>query len=167
MELDEMLSGLDIINWFHDQGFEEPEIVTYRELPNLNKDRCLFVLYESQPRIGHWTIVFYNEPDSIWEFFDPYGYCIDDQLDFSFYKDMDHQLTKKLIGTGDPQYEINDLQFQKKRSGINTCGKQCCIRYWASQMGLTKEDYDTIFYNEIVLDNRDRVINNLFNSLCS
>lgn len=151
-----MLSSYDILDWFRIQGFDPPEIKTYRQIKKLPK--CLFVLYESRPRVGHWCLVF--DDDGRYEFFDPYGIMIDDQLAYSFYENMEQKLTKLLINTEDPTFEINDLQFQKKEKGINTCGKWCCIRYWMYKNGFTKKEFDDIFYYE--MKNRDEVVSDLY-----
>ncbi len=169
--VDDMLSGFDIMEWFDEVGLNPPNIQIYPDFTNVfdelneKNGHCCIVLYETSPSVGHWTIVFLDPIDNQLEFFDPYGIEIDDQLDFTFYEDMTPKLTQSFLDTGKDTFEINDLQFQKRRPSINTCGKWCCVRYWCSQVGISKEDFDIIFNQEIPLDRRDVTVNNMFNDL--
>lgn len=170
-EISDMLSGLDIIEWFSNLDYQIPLIITYPELTSMsniltkNNGYCCFLLYEKEPRIGHWTLVFIDPVDKMIEFFDPYGVEIDDQLNHTFYKDKQRILTKKFLDMRDDIFEINDIQFQKFANNVNTCGKWCCIRYWASQVGISKKDFDKSFSFDLVNDDKDIIMNDLFNDL--
>lgn len=169
--LSEMISGTDIYNFFEKNGYNSPTITTYKNL-NLssrldNLINCMFLLYENMPNVGHWVLVFYDEVDNIIEFFDPYGMLIDDQLKYSYYAMKEPMLTKKFLNMNYPIFEINDEQFQSYKSGINTCGKWCCIRYWAMKENISKKEFDDYFLS-FPLDKRDQEMNEFYNTLsCS
>ena len=74
----------------------ESKIVRYPDLHKYNKIEevlkpynCFFLLYETKPKYGHWVCVILH-PNNILEFFDPYGYFIDDELNF-----IDNNFRKK------------------------------------------------------------------------
>lgn len=166
------LRGSDIYNFFNKNHFKKPNILPYStitEKPILTFDNgfCAFVLYESEVGRGHWTLLFYDEQNDEYVFFDPYGYFIDDQLNWSKYS---YSTTDKkklidfLMNTDDDEFEINDVQFQKKESNIQTCGKWCCVRYWAYKNGITTKEYENYFKN-IPMNQRDKECNDIFNAL--
>ncbi len=160
-----MISSRDIINWFHGVGLSTPFIYSYPEasLDDPHKyGRCAFILYEAVPNVGHWTILFRNDVDNMIEFFDPMGYFIDDELDFSYYKDKTPMLLDQLINSSDEHFEINDLKFQQP--GTSTCGKWCCLRYLYNCLGMSKEEFD-LFYLNVDDDDRDKMISDLYEQI--
>jgi len=161
-----MLSSTDIFDWFTKMKLPTPEIIRYPDLqflPTVVEDtsNCKFILYESEPRRGHWTIVFYNQVDDCVEFFDSYGIFVDDELEFSYHKDP--VLSGELLTSGNKVFEINDLKFQDDVS--STCGIHCCLRYLFNVLGYSKKEYDEIFFYNIDDNARDTVVEALFNVL--
>lgn len=160
-----MLSSSDIRNFFKKHWLKNPDIITYQEINenmlNESNDYCCFILYETSPRIGHWTVLFYNEPDNIVEFFDPYGIIIDDQLQWTYYTYPKKYLIDLFIDSNQP-FEVNNIQFQKFDKNIETCGKWCCLRILFCKDGFTKKDFDDYFNN---LENPDQIVNELYSYL--
>ncbi len=153
-----MLSGRDIVRWFENVGLTEPIISTYTEMDFseniIYEDRAHFILYEVEPNIGHWTVLFYDRVADMPEFFDSYGYYIDEELQFTFHKIP--KLLDVIVQDGIPTMEINDICFQKEDPEVQTCGVWCCLRYLSSVRGMSKELFDKTFYN-IDEDIRDGV----------
>lgn len=161
------LNVKDIESFFKFNRFKKPNIVTYSKLDYdnlLNKSNgyCSIILYETGAYYGHWTLLFYDPVDKIIEFFDPYGVFIDDQLKYSIYPKHRKDLSYFLIDQkNENEFEINDQEFQMKGSGISTCGKHCCVRFWASQNGISKKEYDD-YFDSYPLDERDELVNEMF-----
>lgn len=168
-----MISTSDILNWFNLNNFKQPNILKYSDindenlnnLINENNGYCCFVLYENSPRVGHWTLLFYDDIDNDISFFDPYGIFIDDQLKFSYYDNKDRILTDLILKEDNSDtFEINDFKFQKFGDGINTCGKWCCVRYYVSKKGVSQKQFEN-YFKKIKPIERDIIINKIYNSL--
>jgi hypothetical protein len=146
--MEEMLSGKQIKDIV--KTFGNPDILIYSRIPDQLFDNTgYFILYESQPMMGHWTLVYYNEEEDVWTFFDPYGIILDDELDFTYYDEAfkdDKPLSNLLFRYGDV-FEINDIPFQKLAEGINTCGKWCVMKYLCYKLGFSDNWFNKKFRN--------------------
>ncbi len=160
-----MLSGQAIESWFERLNIGTPNIIRYPEIKettdidDLELSPCNFILYEIEPRVGHWTILFYNDIDNIVEFFDSYSMMVDDQLEYTYHKHP--LLTELMIDSAEQMFEINEFPFQNKTSA--NCGKICCIRYLFNVLGYSKEQFNKFFYEDIEdIDARDELIAMLY-----
>jgi len=163
-----MQSSSDLIEWFSKVGLKEPNIIRYPEIKqsdieidNIDLTECNFILYEAVPRVGHWTVLFFNDVDNIIEFFDPLGYMVDDQLDFSYHKDP--ELLTKMVDSKEKDFEINHVKYQQ--AGTETCGIWCSMRYLFNCIGYSSEDFKNAFYDKIDDSSRDELIRAMFDAL--
>ena len=76
-------SGQDIM----DICDNETKVITYKDLLKFdNIDEALepygniVILYEKKPNFGHWVCLIKHEDQNKIEFYDPYGFGIDDQF---------------------------------------------------------------------------------------
>lgn len=89
------------------------------------------ILYLTKPNYGHWVLLM--KKGNLIEFFDSYGFFIDDQLKFinPEFKKKSHQdfpyLSKLLLDSG---YKIiyNPVRLQKTNNDISSCGRHVCLR---------------------------------------
>lgn len=94
-----------------------------------DKNTCI-ILYMSKPNFGHWCTI--NKYDDHYDFLDPYGTIIDDQLDFinpKFRKESDQDkayLCKLLSKTKKPVH-YNDYQLQELDGETATCGRYAAL----------------------------------------
>lgn len=122
------------------------DIHKYRTIDELiNPYGCCFLLYESEPKWGHWCLVFMRD-DGILEFFDPYGTIIDDQLDdidknFREKTNQNYPYLTKLLYECPYQIEYNDYQFQRRSRNIKTCGRWCICRWICKSLTLEEFKY--------------------------
>ena len=158
-----MQSSSNLISWFEKVGLQLPEIIRIPDLKyipsvTIEPNICKFLLYEAYERVGHWVILYYSEPDDCWVFFDPYGYMMDDQLKFSYHKDM--ELTEQIVESGEKEIEINEFRYQA--DGTSTCGKICAVRYLFSYLGLNCQEFKEQFYDNMDLESRDIVLSEIY-----
>lgn len=130
---------------------DKTKVILYPYLSKINHidevldpyDSCV-ILYLTRKGYGHWTCLIRNG-DKV-EFFDPYGYMIDSQLDWdipkevrTIYKEDYPYLTELLLDSG---YDIhfNQYKLQKKCTDIRTCGRHCVVRIWYKDLDL--DDYN-------------------------
>jgi hypothetical protein len=97
----------------------------------LGKHQAAFLLYESQPDYGHWTVLFRN--DDYVEFFDPYGVFPDNELEWipKHFREISGQMYPQLTALlyySPYDLEYNEHKFQKHGEGINTCGRWSALR---------------------------------------
>lgn len=108
---------------------------------------CVF-LYETADNYGHWCTIFEVNSNLV-EFFDPYGYFIDKQLNYidTNYKNkkgLGHTFIGKLLYESKyKEIEWNNYPLQKYEDNINTCGRHVIVRLL--NRGLTLDEY----YNKI------------------
>jgi hypothetical protein len=110
-----------------------PNLHTYATLDEvLGPYGACVILYESQPRYGHWCCVFkINETDL--EFFNPYGGWVDDALKHipCHFRKVSNQcypyLTYLLLKSS---YRLfyNEFPLQQYKKNIRTCGRHCVVR---------------------------------------
>ena len=125
------------------------KILRYRDLDrNQSLDDLLApfgrvaILIESKPNVGHWTLLHKLKGKNV-EFFDSYGLCVDDELDYvnpEFRKASNQfkkHLTKLMI---QPKYKIhyNDYPLQALKEGASTCGRWCVCRAINNDMSIDK-----------------------------
>lgn len=108
----------------------------------------VFILYESKPGYGHWTVLHRLGPRDV-ELFDSYGLPIDDELKFIPQKYRKHSAQARahlsqLLGHSPYRVHYNNHHLQAVKKGINTCGRWCVARCVNNDM-----DIDT-FYEKIM-----------------
>ena len=96
-----------------------------------NKD-AVVILYQAKENYGHF-ISLLKHSDHILEFFDPYGFDIDEELKFSEFNIREHegQLVphlKHLIDNSGYQLIVNKQKLQQFKKDVNTCGRWCAVR---------------------------------------
>ncbi len=123
-------------------------------------DSCV-ILILSKENYGHWVCITRN--GNILEFFDSYGYFIDDPIYFKstskYFRKVNNQdyphLTYLLLQK-ENEYIItyNELRFQKMQPNISTCGRHvvCRIRY--KNIGL----YDYYSFLKSIDNDLDKVV---------
>jgi hypothetical protein len=97
------------------------------------------ILYQTKPNYGHWCCLFkhrYNpdisEVDTV-EFNDPYGYKIDEQLEFinaDFRKksNQDYPYLARLMLESPYKLTYNNKKLQKRADDVSSCGRHCSLR---------------------------------------
>lgn len=129
-------------------------IILYRDIHKyksinemLSPFNACFILFESQPRYGHWCALIKVNPYLL-EFFDPYGTYPDDTLGFippKFAKEsfQDHPYLSYIMMKSPYNLSFNEYQFQKKEPNIRTCGRWSAMRILFKDLPL--EDFKRIF----------------------
>jgi hypothetical protein len=153
-----MLSGSDIISWFEKLKLPAPDIIRYPDLERINPEEllsnnCKFLLYEQFERVGHWCVFYYSPPDECFIFFDPYSAKPDDELKYTYHKDM--TLTKILIDHEEDTSEIDYNEYRYQADNTSTCGRIASIRYLMSYCGYTIQQFKEMFYDNKSLEERD------------
>jgi hypothetical protein len=115
-----------------------PDLVSVQDFNELFDDegRCL-ILYDIQSSTsGHWTCAMIHPDEERIEFFDPYGIKYDSEKNWisekklrSFHEKVDYvtNIFRNAMKSGYTVY-YNPYKFQEDKPGINTCGRQCCVR---------------------------------------
>ncbi|HDZ16733.1 hypothetical protein LCGC14_0704710 [marine sediment metagenome] len=127
-------------------------IITYDEIPNINNPnfKDAIFLYRQEENWGHWNCII-KTPGRI-EIFDPYGYEVDSQLEWTckiIRKKLGQlfpRLTKMLLDfNGEVHYNHHQFQGKGKQNGvwIATCGRHCLIRLACSN--LDTDEYKQMF----------------------
>jgi len=127
-------SGEDIMNVCRG----ETKVLTYKDLNKYKHiDEILdpydnfVLLYETTPDYGHWTCVIRHPDKNKIEFFDPYGYGIDEQFKFVKKKGIngknENKLAELLLNSNYDIVESN-AKIQKKGKNINSCGRHVGVR---------------------------------------
>lgn len=129
------LSGSDLLKLVNYKAsiISYPEIKNYENLDELlGENQAIILLYETEPRVGHWITIFKTPKNTI-EFFDPYGYFPDDELEFipKNFRNISNQnkryLTKLLYDSKYP-IEYNNYELQQDKDDIATCGRHVAMR---------------------------------------
>lgn len=121
-------------------------IVRYQDIKKYNSIKqllgpheCCFILYEWQPRSGHWCLL--TKHKNLVEFFDPYSGMPDSELD-QVPEDKrvelgeDHPYLCDLLRTCSYEISYNEFQFQKLDKNVKSCGRWCCLRCLLKDMDL-------------------------------
>ena len=164
------LSGDDIIKCTKNRS----NVITYPDLNNMhsieeafNGKNSLVILYLQQPNYGHWVCL--NKlPNNIIEFFDPYGFFPDSQLKYTkayMRKQLEQELPKlsELLKKTKYKLSYNEHQFQKKKEGIYTCGRHCCVRINNSHKQL--HEYKQSFDKLSKYGNPDKIVSILTSNI--
>lgn len=145
---------------------QKTKIVRYRDLHKykniealLYPHNCFVLLYETKPQYGHWVCVILHDNNVI-EFFDPYGYFIDDQLSFidkKFRKKTNQNFPyiSKLFLESPYFIEWNNKQLQKLYKNNSSCGRHVSLRINMRDMPL--KEYQKILKTEGGLTPDDKV----------
>ena len=146
-QLNKSLSGEDI------HKLIDCNVLTYKDLQNhktiesiLGKHRKAVLLYHTSEFYGHWCCL-YEYNNTIF-FFDSYGSKLDSQLkhldkDLREELKSDHSYLTKLLYESKKEVEYNQYQFQRKASGIATCGRHVANRLKHPDISI--EEYHKIF----------------------
>ena len=111
-------------------------IIAYHNLKNynsideiFNKYNTLFLLYETKENYGHWCVLNRINNNTI-EFFDPYGYKLDQELKYSNYNLNDKGAPHLTDLFNNSNYKVysNIYKFQKEKKDVNTCARHCIVR---------------------------------------
>lgn len=127
-----------------------PELIKYKTLDHLLYPYgAVFLLYESQPKWGHWVLIFKRDDMNV-EFFDSYGTIIDDELQEinpSFRKQSNQEYPYLTYLLYNSPYNIHYNQYQFQHDGdIKTCGRWCVIRLYYKD--LTLKQFRDLFQNK-------------------
>lgn len=106
----------------------------------------VIILYETNPNYGHWCCLIRHE-DGVIEFFDPYGYKIDEQLKFiekNFQRETDQYepVLKKLLYNSPYPISYNNKKLQKDYKDNNSCGRHIITRIILKELGI--KDYQKL-----------------------
>ena len=105
-------------------------LCNYKDIEDMfGKYKGVLLLYESTLNRGHWTCLKKMKNKTIC-FFDSYGYIPDDELHFTNIKFrrencMDLPYLTALMYKSKYAIDYNDVQLQKFKDNINTCGRYC------------------------------------------
>lgn len=133
-EISKSLSGEEILNYldYKCNLIQYKDIVNYNTIEELlGKYKKCVILYHTRKNYGHWTCI-YEVKNRIY-FFDSYGFIPDDELKFLPYDlkeelNSDYRYLTKLLYESNKPVEYNEYQLQKRKSGINTCGRWVLLR---------------------------------------
>jgi hypothetical protein len=100
----------------------------------------VFILYESKPGYGHWTLLHKLNKGNV-EMFDSYGMKIDGELDYipREYREESTQAKaylSRLLANSKYTIHYNDHPLQDTKKGISTCGRWCVLRAINKQMSI-------------------------------
>jgi len=119
--------------------FPRAKIIQYSGLKKYNNIESLlpkhpdfvFILYEDSPKDGHWTALTRDTANNI-NYFDSYGGVPDKPLSWTALQE------RQRLGEGTPLLSAlldktplpvfyNNVDYQSKGVGVNTCGRHCCF----------------------------------------
>ena len=125
------------------------KIFLYSDLENVNTiDEilqpygCCVILYQLEANIGHWVCLIKRGDRKI-EFFDPYGFAIDEELKYSKYNLRKHNgkivphLTA-LLEKSNYSIKSNTVKLQQFKEHVNTCGRYCALRIRFKDVSINK-----------------------------
>jgi hypothetical protein len=133
-----------------------PEIKKYKTLDELlGKDRACIILYLQTSEYGHWCCIFEREDKpGLINFYDPYGYFPDDELEFN------KPATNKKLGQTMPYlsmlmindkdkyaFTYNNYKLQSAGKNNNICGRAVGLRINFKDID-DKEFYDLLSKNK-------------------
>lgn len=126
-----------------------PDLAKYRNIDELLEPYGhVFLLYEFEKNVGHWTLVFRCGDGSI-EHFDSYSYMPDAEMEFipkdfrRINKMLRPRLAEMLRDAADGGAKIcyNQFELQKEGKNIMTCGRHCLVRWWLKDLAI-EQYYD-------------------------
>ena len=121
---------------------KKAKVVLYEDLhkyDNINQVfgnyDAIFLMYQQSPTWGHWTCLLKRNKEKQYEFFDPLGVSIDEQLlwtepEMRKQLNEDYPYLTKLLSETPDTWEIieNKTKFQKDAKDVNSCGRWCAAR---------------------------------------
>jgi len=161
--MDKLVSELSRLPYSEDDIMNALEgkskIVSYNEISKFrNLDDLLqpydsvVLLYTTKENFGHWITIFKVGKRAV-EFFDPYGYYPDDELElipdewkYSGHSGEEFPYLSRLLDESGYQVIYNGWQLQGFKKDINTCGRWCVLRNILKQMRL--DDFVKLFLNQ-------------------
>lgn len=132
-------------------------VVRYRDLQDFNsiddvlgEHGAAAILFETRPNYGHWCLLFKVDNDTL-EFFDPYGYALDEQAQyvpkkFLHESGMDVAELSMLIAASPYDLVVNKDPLQKLKDNINSCGRWVGLRLAFRDVPL--EVFQKLFYKQ-------------------
>ncbi len=135
-ELPKLIENNQSIEWlFKNHNRKDKE--DYKYLP------CV-LLYPITRDMGHWTCLIRRNNQLI-EHFDSYGFSTDQQLDLRYDK-MPPYLSNMIANSSYDDIEFSNVQLQKLKKGVNTCGRWILMRIicW-NHYGVTLEHFNEMF----------------------
>lgn len=158
------LSGSEILKLLNGRT----KVIKYSDLKNINNiNELLFgynsvvILILSKKNYGHWVCL--TRRGDILEFFDSYGYFIDDPIYFKntpkYFRKINDQdfphLTALLLSCyEDYKITYNELRFQKMNPNISTCGRHVVCRIYYKNLDL----YDYYNFLKNIHKDLDKVV---------
>lgn len=105
--------------------YKTSQPITQLFKPEFNN--CVVLLYQLQGTlgVGHWVSLIFDEDTGILNFFNPYGFGIDQEINLMTHSDL--YLTK-LLKQSKMRVNINTFRFQVLKDDISTCGMHAAIR---------------------------------------
>jgi hypothetical protein len=163
--MDYSLSGKDLLEGSNNKAkiITYPDLYKYKDIDELlDPHGAIFLLYEFEPRYGHWTLLF-RQGDTI-EHFDSYNYSPDSQFNFipDYFRKVNKMIYPKLtemMYKSNYDIHFNNYKMQAEGQNISTCGRHCLVRlmlkdlnideYYKLMKKISKEL--NISYDDIVL----------------
>lgn len=137
-----------------------PEIHKYDTIDQiLEPHNCCVILYESKPKYGHWVCIL-KHPNNVLEFFDPYGFSVDEQFKFinEDYRKQSHQsypLLCRMFLNSPYRIQINKMKIQKYEKDVSSCGRHCAFRIISRDVPLN--EYQKMMKKENNYDADDKI----------
>lgn len=166
---DKALSNFDILNIIDKKAniVLYPDLYKYKTLDQvLEPYEAAFILFESKPRYGHWTLIFKLNENTV-EFFNPYGGINtgfpDESLkyipkDFALMSNQNIPYLSLLMLKSPYQLSYNEFRMQKHNPNIKTCGRHCCVRFICKYLDSYQyKNLITLLCNEIKLNSDELV----------
>jgi hypothetical protein len=121
-----------------------PELHRYSSLNQiLDPYGACFLLYEAEPRSGHWCCLVrtHDELGPLIEFMDPYGKFPDSQRhyipeNFRKISNQDCPHLTYLMLESPEEMSYNQYPFQKHGDQIRSCGRWCALRIMFKDLSL-------------------------------
>ncbi len=119
-----------------------PELYDYRNIDDvLYPHDCCVLLYETKKSYGHWTCLIKHDMDNTIEFFDSYGFFIDEQLEFipeEFRKKNNEvfPILSKMLVDSDYKIIYNPIRVQKYKDDVSSCGRHVAFRLILKHLSL-------------------------------
>ena len=121
------------------------DVISYHTLGSYNninellgKNKECIILYETSYNVGHYVALFINSNNNL-EFFDPYGFFPDEELNFAKYDNKPY--LSNLIKSSNYSVLYNKKRLQKWKEGTNTCGRWSSLRLRFKNVKLTSFQY--------------------------
>jgi len=134
------LSDLDVLKLVKNRA----KVLLYKDLKKYNTldealgpHEAIFLLYETKPQYGHWTLLFKRKDrngEDVISFFDSYGEFPDNELAWNDQYTNDYLgqnlpfLSKLIIESPYENLEYDDHRYQKMQEGVSTCGRWAALR---------------------------------------